>query len=104
VQSQAYRLIRQAIVRRQQVLATYNGLPRSFCPHALGFKQGVAHCLAYQFAGLSSSRPIKPGSPDNWRCMVVDALEDVRVREGPWYTAWNFLEPSHCIDEVDVHV
>lgn len=102
VHSPAYALLRQAIVRRQQVLATYKGLPRSFCPHALGRKAGVAHCLVYQFAGRSSSRVITPSSPDNWRCMIVDELQDVRVREGPWYTAWNFLEPSSCIDEIDV--
>lgn len=110
--SSAYRLIRDAIVRRQQVLATYKGLPRSFCPHAIGHKHGVAHCLVYQFAGSSSSRVITPSSPDNWRCMVVDALHDVRVREGPWYTAFNYfrrgsgleLEPSSCIDEIDVSV
>jgi hypothetical protein len=102
--SEAYRRIREAILRRQQVLATYHGLPRSFCPHAIGFKQGVAHCLAYQFAGQSRSRVIVPHSPDNWRCVLVDALHDVRVREGPWYTAYNFVEPSSCIDEIDVAV
>ena len=102
MRSPAYELLRQAIVRRQQVLATYKGLPRSFCPHAIGLKQGVPHCLVYQFAGRSRSRVITPGSPDNWRCMIVDELHDVRVREGAWYTAWNFLEPSSCIDEIDL--
>jgi hypothetical protein len=102
VESFVYRLIRRAIVRRQQILAVYKGLPRSFCPHAIGHKQGRAHCLVYQFAGRSSSRAIVPGSSDNWRCMVVDELSEVRVREGAWYTAWNFLRPSSCIDEVDV--
>lgn len=100
--SSVYELLRQAIVRRQQVLATYKGLPRSFCPHAIGRKQGVAHCLVYQFAGRSSSRIITPSSPDNWRCLLVDELQDVRVREGAWYTAWNFTEPSSCIDEIDI--
>lgn len=102
--STVYGLIRQAIIRRQQVLASYHGQPRSLCPHAIGLKHGVAHCLAYQFAGGSRSRVITKGSPDNWRCLVVGELEDVRVREGAWYTAWNFMNPSACIDEIDVSV
>jgi hypothetical protein len=102
MESVVYRQIRQAILRRQQVLLTYKGLARSVCPHAIGFKRGVAHTLVYQFAGASSRGAIVPASPNNWRCMIVAELRNVRVREGPWYTAWNFGGASTCIDEVDV--
>jgi hypothetical protein len=102
VQISTYGLIRQAIVRRQQIVAIYKGLPRSFCPHAIGYTDGVARCLAYQFAGLSKHRVITPGSPQNWRCLLVDALVDVQVRDGPWYTAWNYVNPSTCIAVLDL--
>ena len=102
MQSSVYRLLRNAILRRQQVLAVYKGLPRNMCPHAIGTKGGRAHCLVYQFGGRSSSRAIVPGSPANWRCMIVDELSEVRVREGAWYTAWNYGRASSCIDRVDL--
>lgn len=104
MESFVYRLIRRAIVRRQQIWAVYKGLPRALCPHAIGHKQGRARCLVYQFGGRSQTRAIVPGSPDNWRCMAVDELREVQVREGAWYTAWNFARPSSCIDELDVAV
>jgi hypothetical protein len=104
VPSRAYRLLRAAILRRQQVLATYQGLPRSLCPHVLGLRRGVEHCLAYQFGGRNSSRAIVPGSPHNWRCMNVADLDDLRVREGPWHTALNYTGLTTCIDELDLRV
>lgn len=97
-----YRLLRQAIIRRQQVEALYHGLPRRFCPHAIGRKRGRPRCLVYQFAGRSRSRAIVPGAVDNWRCLDVDELRDVRVRDGAWYTAWNAGSGSSCIDELDL--
>jgi hypothetical protein len=41
--------IRDAIQRKQQIVATYKGYPRVLCPYALGLgKNGQASALFYQ--------------------------------------------------------
>ena len=99
-----YDLLKQAILNKQQVIATYNGYRREMCPHALGKKNGKEHCLFYQFAGESSSGPIIPGSDKNWRCIPVNGLEDVTIRDGEWHTAHNHSRRQTCIDDIDVEV
>ena len=99
-----YDLLKQAISKKQQVVATYNGYRREMCPHALGKKNGKEKCLFYQFAGESISRQIIPGSEDNWRCFFVNKLIGVSVREGEWYTASNHSRPQTCVDVIDVEV
>ena len=99
-----YALLREAMVRRRQVRAVYDGLPREFCPHVLGANDGEAHCLGYQFAGQSTTEPITPGSTGNWRCFVVAKLAHVSLHEGRWYTAPNWDRRQTCVDRVDVEV
>ncbi|GAI82958.1 unnamed protein product [marine sediment metagenome] len=99
-----YDLLKQAISKKQQVIATYNGYHREMCPHALGKKNGKEQCLFYQFAGESSSNPIIPGSEENWRCMSVNGLSGVSLQEGEWHTASNHSQPQTCIDDVDVEI
>ena len=99
-----YELLKQAIFNMQQVIATYNGFRREMCPHALGFKNGIAHCLFYQFGGQSSSGPIIPGSVQNWRCIPVDGLSEVIIQNGPWHTGTRHSRRQTCIDLVDVEV
>lgn len=98
----AYELLRDAIVRRLQVVATYRGMRREMCPHALGRKNGRAQCLFYQFGGESGSERIVPGGTDNWRCIPVDELSDVELREGTWYTAAIGRTRQSCVDSVDL--
>jgi len=99
-----YDIIKQAILKKQQITATYNGLHREMCPHVIGKKNGKAHCLFYQFAGQSSSGSIVPNSLENWRCIPVDKLKDVVAREGEWNTAGNHSTSQTCVDDVDVEV
>jgi len=99
-----YDLIRQAILTKAQVFATYGGYPREMCPHVIGTKWGRVNALFYQFAGSSSTGIGPAGSPDNWRCVHIDQLEDVALQEGPWHTAPNHTRPQTCVDEVDVEV
>ena len=89
---------------RQQVLAEYQGHPRVFCAHVLGWCQDSARCLGYQFAGSSRSGRIVPGSPNNWRCFKVDELRNVRLRPGPWHGGPSHERPQRCVDIVDVDV
>lgn len=99
-----YNLLKQAIIKKQQVIATYNGYYREMCPHALGTKNGKEQCLFYQFGGQSSSGPIIPGSDANWRCILVSGLKNVSVRDGEWHTAYGHSKKQTCIDHVDVEV
>ena len=79
----SYDLIREAILEKKIIHATYRGQHREMCPHVLGRKNGKPQALFYQFGGESNSRPIQPdGSPDNWRCLELALLSDVRIVEG----------------------
>lgn len=99
-----YERLREAVLTRQQVWAVYQGLRRGFCPHVLGTRGSELHCLGYQFLGESASGAILPSSTDNWRCFVVDDLSEVSLREGPWFTAYNWDRRQTCVDWVDVEV
>jgi hypothetical protein len=94
-----YELIRNAVLERKQVLATYKGHRRELCPHVLGTKEGRRQALFFQFGGGSSSS-LPPGG--EWRCIPVDGLEDVVVRDGPWHTDTGHHYPETCVDEIDV--
>lgn len=99
-----YSIIRQAILDKKQITATYNGYYRELCPHTIGTKKGKKQGLFYQFGGQSSSGSIVPGSLSNWRCIPIDGLTDVQVQDGEWYTASNHSIPSTCVDVIDVEV
>ncbi len=99
-----YDVLRDAIVNKLQIVATYHGFAREMCPHALGMKNGRQQVLCYQFGGGSSSGVIVPGSPKNWRCMEVAALTAVVSRAGAWHSGDNHSRPQTCIDTIDVEV
>jgi hypothetical protein len=96
-----YAVLRDAVVNKRQVVAEYEGRRRDFCPHVLGLKNGRRRCLAYQFAGETSSGAAKPG-PDAWRCFDVDRLLIIEVREGPWFSGPVHSRRQTCVDVVDV--
>ena len=79
-----YECIKQAIEQKKQVHANYKGYSREMCPHVLGTKHGVLQALFYQFGG-SSSRGLK-GDGSDWRCIKLQDLEKVSVKEGKWHT------------------
>lgn len=70
------------------------------CPHAIGIKNGRMQALFYQFGVESSSGIIVPDSPQNWRCIPIDGLTNVSVREGTWFTAANHSRPQTCIEKI----
>ncbi len=43
-----YALIQQAILNKDQVIATYQGHRREMCPHVIGTKHGRRQALFYQ--------------------------------------------------------
>jgi hypothetical protein len=97
--SEVYELIRAATLARRQVVATYKGHRRELCPHVLGTKGGRAQVLFFQFGGGSSSA-LPPGG--EWRCIPVDGLEDVVVRDGPRHTGVGHQHRETCVDAIDV--
>ena len=97
-----YALIRDAIVSKKIVTATYQDHHREMCPHVLGLKNDRRQALFYQFGGTSSSGLDPDGSAKNWRC--IDDLQNVVVVDGEWHTAPNHTRPQTCVDEIDVEV
>lgn len=96
-----YALIKNAVINRQQVVATYHGHVREMCPHVLGRKSGRGQCLFFQFAGGSTTGLPAGGE---WRCLSIDELTDVTVRTGPWHTGARHSRPQTCVGEIDVEV
>lgn len=96
-------LLRRAVRERLQVVATYDGHAREFCPHVLGATGGERRCLGFQFGGAGSKGPVTPASAA-WRCFRVDKLGDVSLRAGPWHTDARPLGPQHCVREVELQV
>jgi hypothetical protein len=104
---EVYAMIREAILNRDIVIASYHGCAREMCPHVIGKKNGRAQALLYQFAGGSSSGLQPDGSPANWRCLRVDELSDVAIKKstGEWHTASNYSAAAqHCVDEIELKV
>jgi hypothetical protein len=119
-----YDTIREAIRHKRQIVATYRGHRREMCPHVIGVKSGKpatlgrrgrpgkpathdeAHVFCYQFGG-TSDRVLGPdGSGDNWRCIAIAELTNVRVRPGRWHTAPQGSHSQTCIDidRIDLEV
>jgi hypothetical protein len=98
----AYDTIRLAITTKAIVRATYRGRLRLMCPHVLGVKGNLRHCLFYQFGG-SSSHDL--GTAGSWRCIRVDELTDVSTEKGQWHSAPDYnLDLQTCVDRVDLAV
>lgn len=77
-------VVRKAMHEKMQVLAFYHRAERLLCPHVLGVDEFNRYkCLFVQFGGYSKGMPVFP--PGQWRCMYLDELINVRVREGPWH-------------------
>jgi|SRR5688572_14877410 hypothetical protein len=93
-----YQLVWAAVAGKQPIAATYRGLPRRFCPHRLGGnKEGELRVLCYQYGGESESGLQPPGSPANWRCIVLEKLRRVQLLDDGWHTAPNHSRPASCI-------
>jgi hypothetical protein len=51
-------------------------------------------------ARAKAARP--PGSPANWRCIVLEELSGVALPQEPWRTAPNHSRPASCIVDADI--
>jgi hypothetical protein len=102
--SEVYELLRYAASRRQPVAAIYDLEPRLLCPHVGGRKAGRENVLCYQFGGSSNSADaLAPGGLGVWRCLTVEKLSQVELREGEWHTEPRSRRQT-CIDVIDFDV
>ena len=96
-----FEILKQAIQEKKQVIGYYDGHPREMCPHVIGLKKGVRNVLSFQFAG-SSSKGLPPGGES--KCMHVDGLSNLSLREGTWHTRDDHSEPQRCVDQIEAQV
>jgi general stress protein 26 len=100
--SESYRHIWQAIRARKQIACSYDGRYREACPHILGYKtSGKEAVFVFQIGGESSSR-LPPGG--EWRCLDLDRITDLQLRDGAWRGGTRHSKPQACIQFVDVDV
>ena len=99
--SPEFRLLQQAIEEGRNIVATYGGHERFMTPHTLGWKRDREQCLLYQYAGTSSSQSsFHANSPDNWRCVRVDRLFNLRLADGKLQTCTRHTQQQTCVDDV----
>lgn len=99
--SATYDLLRQAILDGKQVVFTYKGYQREACAHVIGRKNGLEKVLVFQHGGGSSSG-LPPGG--EWRCAFISEIENVQLRDGPWFSRDSHKRPQTCVDDIDVEV
>lgn len=100
-----YDQIKFAIENKKQVSCFYKWLYRECCPHALWLKNWKHNCIMYQFWWDSSKWKIILWINDNWRCMELENISNLKIVDWwDWYTKDNHSHPSSCIDNIEVEV
>ena len=105
VSGSTYATVMQAIIDKDSIAADYDGHHREMSPHVIGIKRGSQQALFYQYAGTSKSGPLSPiGSPDNWRCVMIGRLQNVRVIKGVFHTAPKHTQRQTCVYAIDMEI
>lgn len=105
MKSPAYQLIEEAILEKKCMEATYKGYPRKMCPHTLGTnRDGGEQALFYQYGGQSSSGLKPVGSPQNWRCLRLDELSNLKIILDTWQSGPNHSSEQTCVANIDIEV
>ena len=94
------RLFEQAATERRRLSFLYKGRRREACPHVVGWTEGRARALVFQYAG-ESSRGLSPGG--DWRCINLDEVSDATLAKGPWMTV-AYRERQSCVVDIAVEV
>jgi hypothetical protein len=101
VPSESYRLIRQAMRNRHQIVCVFDGLVRQACPIILGYSaDGREVVFAYQFSGKTSAGGKLPG----WRCFSLAKVSALQSSLGEWIEGESHKQPQNCVRFVDVDV
>ncbi len=94
--------IKQALLERKLVSATYKGYRREMCPHVIGWKAGREHALFFQVAGDSSKKLPPEGA---WRCLDISELAEVEVYRGEFRTGPGYYDnPQRCVDKIEAQI
>jgi len=99
--SSVYTLFVQAMAGRMQIHCEYNGYRRELCAVILGHSSGQEKALTFQFGGESKSGLPRGGE---WRCLWLEKVSDVRLRDGPWFAGSSHTQPQGCVEVVDIDV
>lgn len=103
--AEVYEIVRDAILNKKIIKATYNGYAREMCPHVVGLnKHHSEQALFYQFGGGSRTGLAPIGSSDNWRCVLLSKLRDVSSETGEWRSAPSHSRPQTCVAAIDLEV
>lgn len=84
---------------QKQIVCVYGGHRRELCPIILGHADGKEKALTLQFAGGSGSGLSRGGE---WRCLFLDKVTDVQLRDGPWHAGTSHNRPQGCVEVVDL--
>lgn len=95
-------IIKQAIRRKHNLKAWYQGHLREFSPHSIGWdNHGRHHVFAWQFAGGSSQELPPQGE---WRCFVVEDLTRLASVPGRWRSDPSWRRPNVCVTRIELAV
>jgi hypothetical protein len=84
--------IRQAILERRALGASYEGALLSFSPHVLGRdKRGARRVLAFQH-----------GEGGRWRCLRLSRLGRLRLAADDWQSGHGPWRHRACVVRVEV--
>lgn len=97
-------LIKKAIREKKSLRFEYEGHVREVSPHALGWKGSSRRMIVYQFGGTSSRGRIVPGSRDNWRCMELAKVRNLKIINARWQTHNSHSRRNTCIDRIEIEV
>jgi hypothetical protein len=99
--SPAYKRFAQAMAARMQIVCEYDGYARELCAVILGHAGRQEKALTFQFGGQSKSRLPPNGE---WRCLFLEKVRDVHLRDGPWRGGDRHTRPQGCVEDVDLDV
>lgn len=100
-----YALLKQAMVEKKPVSAVYRERRRTLCPYVLGrTKDDRLQVLCYQSGGESRSGLGHKGSDENWRCIAIEKLTEVKLTEERWQSPASRSRPQSCVSKVEFEV
>jgi hypothetical protein len=92
--SPTYKQFAQAMAAKKQIVCEYDGYARELCAVILGHTGGQEKALTFQLGGQSKS-----GMPPNgeWRCLFLEKVRNLRLRDGPWRGGDRHTQPQGCV-------
>ena len=100
--SDAFELVKRAIIEKKVISAVYHDRRRELCPHALGWKAEREHALFFQIGGDSAKGLAVAGS---WRCLNLDELSEVEIQDGEFLTGPGYYDkPQTCVDKIEAQI